>query len=546
MYELLDDPPKLELGDGLINVLGSEADDILDEKFVNEKKQEEEALENFKEEYGFEEVKDAFEEGSVPNQLDFFYGGQNENFTHAVNFLSLSNDNREFIAFLISDAGQNIMTNNSLSIHIESGNIFYQNFNTNENFYNFRLAQQDETKAVVPKGISYQNSFEKYAQNFLPSVSIDDVEKFDLHANKNSKYLFYKYYDQIDASGGETQIIRYKVKDEVGMKKIEERDRQFLVEKIIHGIEFSNPYENSIEKKPEIIETVESNYRIIIRVYQWLYSDVADIFFEYIHSLNPDEILQLDEDLKSNELGAINLLEIQNSIELLSIMQLFYYLNGRLPLTNELLIVPDGEVPDGDEKINLKNLYETFEDTPSHGLVSLQFLSPLGIFFGIDINLPITAITELHRNLSYRTLSSAGDFSLDGVSDLTSEINLKIKELTLLNRDRKEKEDEISLEKINEDTTFLELPDQFEEDLIDDLLKGLEHKKTEHPYVKPQVEDAATIETEIKKQMMSSLVFNKRLMRLMVNDAAKEQKKKQNEVITYLTIFLMKAILLTI
>ena len=118
MFELPDDPPKLELGDGLINVLGTEADDILDEKFVNKKKQEDEALENFKEEYGFEEIKDAFDEGSVPNQLGFFYGGQNENFARAA-------DNREFIAFLISDPGQNKMTNNSLSIHIKSGNIFY-------------------------------------------------------------------------------------------------------------------------------------------------------------------------------------------------------------------------------------------------------------------------------------------------------------------------------------------------------------------------------------------------------------------------------------
>ena len=63
--------------------------------------------------------------------------------------LSPNNDNREFIAFLIYDTGQNIMTNNSLSIHIESGNIFYQNFNTNENFYGFLLAQQDETKAIM-------------------------------------------------------------------------------------------------------------------------------------------------------------------------------------------------------------------------------------------------------------------------------------------------------------------------------------------------------------------------------------------------------------
>ena len=45
----------------------------------------------------------------------------------------------------------------------------------------------------------------------------------------------------------------------------------------------------------------------------------------------------------------------------------------------------------------------------------------------------------------------------------------------------------------------MELPNQFEENLlIDDLFKNLEHKKTEHPYVEPQVQDAVTVETETK------------------------------------------------
>ena len=39
------------------------------------------------------------------------------------------------------------------------------------------------------------------------------------------------------------------------------------MEKIIHAAEFKNHYENSVEKNPEIIDTVESNYRIIRRIY---------------------------------------------------------------------------------------------------------------------------------------------------------------------------------------------------------------------------------------------------------------------------------------
>ena len=114
------------------------------------------------------------------------------------------------------------------------------------------------------------------------------------------------------------------MKDSVGLKKIEDRDIQFLVEKLIHGMEFSNPYENSIKKKQtEITETVESSYRIIRRVCQHLYVDIANIFIEYIHSLDADEIQQLYEDLKTNAWGAKTLLQIENSFELLSSFQLF-------------------------------------------------------------------------------------------------------------------------------------------------------------------------------------------------------------------------------
>ena len=48
-----------------------------------------------------------------------------------------------------------------------------------------------------------------------------------------------------------------KIKDSVGLKKIENKNRQFLVEKIIHSVEFQNLYENSVEKKLE--DDIKSN-----------------------------------------------------------------------------------------------------------------------------------------------------------------------------------------------------------------------------------------------------------------------------------------------
>ena len=60
------DPPKLELGDGLLNTLGVKADDILEQKFVNQKQQEDAVLEQIKEEHNFDKIKDAFDEGTTP------------------------------------------------------------------------------------------------------------------------------------------------------------------------------------------------------------------------------------------------------------------------------------------------------------------------------------------------------------------------------------------------------------------------------------------------------------------------------------------------
>ena len=46
----------------------------------------------------------------------------------------------------------------------------------------------------------------------------------------------------------------------IGMQELEEKSKQFLIEKIIHDIEFKNLYKIQTEKKSEIIKTVESNY----------------------------------------------------------------------------------------------------------------------------------------------------------------------------------------------------------------------------------------------------------------------------------------------
>lgn len=75
-------------------------------------------------------------------------------------------ENRGFAAFPLSDLGRQVITSNRLSIHVDSGDIFYENHNTGENFYNFLIAQHNEEAAFIPKTFSCDNSLKLILANF--------------------------------------------------------------------------------------------------------------------------------------------------------------------------------------------------------------------------------------------------------------------------------------------------------------------------------------------------------------------------------------------
>ena len=75
-------------------------------------------------------------------------------------------------------------------------------------------------------------------------------------------------------------LIRHisNVRNEIGLQKTEEKDKQFLIEKIIAKIEYKNPYEIKTEKEPEIMLEIEKDYRVCRRLYQALFYEIAETF----------------------------------------------------------------------------------------------------------------------------------------------------------------------------------------------------------------------------------------------------------------------------
>ena len=315
--------------------------------------------------------------------------------------------------------------------------------------------------------------------------------------------------------------------DSAGIKKIEEKNKQFLIEKIIHGIEFENLYPTNSERKPEIISTIERNYRIARTIYQQLYIDTAELFADFIRSLSTFELQDLDEDIRANGWGIKKISEIQDSEEVLKIFQDFYSLTGRLPLSNSLLVVPDGDAPP-EEKLNMRHLYEMFKNTNSHGIVSLPFLGLIQYYLEEnDQTLIKNVLSELYYNLSCMTLSGARDFIFDAISELTARLSILLKHATLGNKRLREIENENLARKINEDRIF----EAKIEDLLEEIIKitddpDIEHKKSMFPYDEPLLKRQTKLKQN--KDLLTKILLTCRLnlTRSMILLPNNKKKKK--------------------
>ena len=81
----------------------------------------------------------------------------------------------------------------------------------------------------------------------------------------------------------------------------------------------------------------------------------------------------MNNDICINGWGVKKVTEVNDGEELMNIFQTFYSLNDHLPLSNGLLVVPDGDAPPGENKVNMKQLYELFKNKiPRSGVLAFS------------------------------------------------------------------------------------------------------------------------------------------------------------------------------
>ena len=100
--------------------------------------------------------------------------------------------NLNFVDFLSSDISTQFFLESKLSIHSETGNIYYDGLNTNKSIFDFFRQKQDKTKKFLTGILSYGRTFPFYIKEFLDDIDSKTADRYDILTNKNVKHLFYR------------------------------------------------------------------------------------------------------------------------------------------------------------------------------------------------------------------------------------------------------------------------------------------------------------------------------------------------------------------
>ena len=82
--------------------------------------------------------------------------------------------------YLSSDFTRAVLSKIKMKIHLESGNIYYNNLNMRESIYNFMTAQQDETKKSIDFELDINDDFKFYLKEVISGTTDG---KFEIDTN---------------------------------------------------------------------------------------------------------------------------------------------------------------------------------------------------------------------------------------------------------------------------------------------------------------------------------------------------------------------------
>ena len=164
-------------------------------------------------------------------EFEFFTGGKNPKFDKYIRNFGLTSDNLEFLDFIQSEYCKEILENNNLKIHTETGNIYHKNTDTNESVFDFFKNQQNSSKADIKFDFIYDGNYDNYFRWVIQGFDSYEKNKLDVLTYKNTMFLFYRFNDLLNQSGCNIKVVKHSAvtDDYIAAEQIQNQNWQYFI-----------------------------------------------------------------------------------------------------------------------------------------------------------------------------------------------------------------------------------------------------------------------------------------------------------------------------
>ena len=355
----------------------------------------------------------------MPFEFEFFKGGPHPQFAEIMeSFSNVNDDTTEFINFLQGNICKNILENNKLKIHVESGKIFYDNEDTNESIFDFISAQNNPISGEISRNFAFDQDYKTYFQWVGSAFDETERNKLDILTNVNSKFLFYRFNDFLQQKGKKTKKIKHSVvtEDYIAGEKIQDKSWKYFVESVLNFSE--KPNSNSSENDQSFLVDTKENIEILKKTYDELFRQIEKNQIEMLQNMPFDFFKDIENDLRRELYLEEDFLKLDTWIA-------FYYKLGRFPGEQELTILPQSAKPKTIDPLSTEvsplELYKKFGKTSSKNIASFQAIVALFLYYGGNALTAKRAMEEWKNNLTFQTLSAENDkqqMRFDKLSDI--------------------------------------------------------------------------------------------------------------------------------
>ena len=228
------------------------------------------------------------------------------------------------------------LKDNKFKIHIDTGNIYYDNKDINESIIDFILSQHNLVTGYIKHKFIYDRDYISYFDWVVNGFTTFEQNKLDVFKFKNSKYVFYRFNGFLHESRSPIQRIKHSTTtdDYQAAEEIQNQNWQYFVETIL---KISNDERNSQSLKQFQLETLE-NITISKKTYDTLFDIVGQTLLLTLEKISFEQINEIQNDFTRANFENNDVKSLQSWVE-------FSFKFGRFPGTDKLIVLPQCELP---------------------------------------------------------------------------------------------------------------------------------------------------------------------------------------------------------